>query len=75
MGIDGAIIRHNERLSSPITNVVEVDSLDACSEKILAAKAPLVQPKVAIPGVVYQAYFKDTEGNLFGIHQSDRYAR
>ena len=31
----------------------------------------MVLPKVAIPGVGYQAYCRDTEGNIFGIHQMD----
>jgi hypothetical protein len=29
----------------------------------------------AIPGVGWQAYCKDTEGNLFGIHQADTNAK
>jgi predicted enzyme related to lactoylglutathione lyase len=28
-------------------------------------------PKFAIPGIGWQAYCLDTEGNLFGIHQLD----
>ncbi len=31
-------------------------------------------PKVALPGMARQGYFVDTEGNTFGIHQTDENA-
>lgn len=31
----------------------------------------MISPKRAIPGVGYQAYCQDTEGNVFGIDQED----
>ena len=34
-----------------------------------------VVAKMPIPGIGWQAYGKDTEGNLFGIHQFDPSAR
>ena len=34
-----------------------------------------VTPKTAIPGMGYFCYCQDTEGNLFGIMQSDPTAR
>lgn len=35
----------------------------------------MVVPRMAIPGVGYQAYCKDTEGMLIGIHQRDSSAK
>jgi hypothetical protein len=32
-------------------------------------------PKHAIAGMAWQGYYKDTEGNLFGIHQPDPSAK
>jgi uncharacterized protein len=32
-------------------------------------------PKFAVPGVCWQGYFIDTEGNTFGIFQPDPAAR
>jgi predicted enzyme related to lactoylglutathione lyase len=32
-------------------------------------------PKMAVPGVGWLAYAKDTEGNIFGIMQPDTVAR
>jgi predicted enzyme related to lactoylglutathione lyase len=31
-------------------------------------------PKFALPGMAWQGYFVDTEGNTFGIHQPDENA-
>jgi uncharacterized protein len=28
-------------------------------------------PKLALPGMAWQGYYLDTEGNTFGIHQPD----
>jgi predicted enzyme related to lactoylglutathione lyase len=28
-------------------------------------------PKYALPGMAWQGYFIDTEGNTFGVHQPD----
>lgn len=32
-------------------------------------------PKYALPGMAWQAYFHDTEHNVFGLHQPDPEAR
>lgn len=32
-------------------------------------------PKYALPGMAWQEYFIDTEGNTFGLHQPDPSAR
>jgi predicted enzyme related to lactoylglutathione lyase len=48
-----------------------VDNIDAIGQAILAAGGTLALPKFAIKGMAWQAYYKDTEGNIFGIHQAD----
>jgi predicted enzyme related to lactoylglutathione lyase len=53
------------------TNVVSVDAIDASARGILAAGGTEVVPKMAVPGVGWTAYFKDTEGNTFGVIQFD----
>jgi hypothetical protein len=70
VGIDGAIMQR----TSPdqlITVVISVDSLDDSLAKAIAAGATQCAPKVAIPGMGYNAYFKDTEGNVIGLWQDD----
>ena len=52
-------------------NLMEVDSVDAATEKITAHGGKVVVPKMAIPGVGYSAYFKDSCGIAFGIYQPD----
>jgi predicted enzyme related to lactoylglutathione lyase len=54
---------------------VDVDSVDEYSKKITAAGGQQVVPKMPIPGLGWLAYFKDTEGNIFGIHQTDPTAK
>ncbi len=53
----------------------QVDSVDACLGKIIEAGGEIVVPKRPIPGVGYQAHFKDTEGNIIGIMESDPSAK
>ncbi len=50
---------------------VGTPSLDNHLKKALATGGTLALPKMAIPGVGWLAYCKDTEGNIFGMMQSD----
>ncbi|KAA3606771.1 MAG: VOC family protein [Planctomycetota bacterium] len=50
---------------------VDVDSVDDAVAKIESAGGMVVVPKMPIPKVGWVAYAKDTEGNLFGVHQAD----
>lgn len=54
---------------------VQVDSFDDIHARILDAGGSVAVPKHAIPGMAWQGYFKDTDGNVFGIHQPDESAR
>jgi uncharacterized protein len=68
-GIDGAIMRREPEMTT--INTVDVASLDDAVARITASGGTVVAPKMAIPGVGYFAYCKDTEGNTFGVMQSD----
>jgi len=50
---------------------VGVSSVDEYSAKAIAAGGQVVVPKMAIPSVGWLVYCKDTEGNIFGMMQSD----
>lgn len=50
---------------------VDVDSVDRYAVKVAAANGQVCVPKMPIPGVGWLAYGNDTEGNLFGMMQSD----
>jgi uncharacterized protein len=50
---------------------MSVADFDATAAKIEEAGGRVALPKLAIPGMAWQGYFLDTEGNTFGIHQPD----
>jgi len=52
-----------------------VGSLDEYVKKCQAAGATIAMPKMAIPGICWQAYLIDTEKNIFGLHQMDANAK
>lgn len=52
-----------------------VDSVDETLAKALAAGATVALPKMAIPGVGWQAYIKDPDNNILGLHQADASAK
>jgi predicted enzyme related to lactoylglutathione lyase len=54
---------------------MEVASFDATAAKVIAAGGRIALPKFAVPGVCWQGYFLDMEGNTFGIFQPDVAAR
>jgi predicted enzyme related to lactoylglutathione lyase len=73
-GINGGIMLHKQDMPRTV-NTIEVASVDEFADKVTRSGGKVVAPKIAIPGVGYQAYCLDTEGNLFGIHQADATAK
>ena len=73
-GIDGGILRHDPNMPRTV-NTIGVSSVDESLEKVKRNGGKVALPKSAIPGVGYQAYCLDTEGNMFGIHQADASAK
>ena len=49
---------------------MQVDNIDETIKKIEKEGGKLALPKTAIASMAWQAYYKDTEGNIFGIHQT-----
>ena len=72
-GIDGGLMRRAAP-DAAVINTIEVRSVDEFLDKIQENGGVIVAPKVAIPGVGYVAYFKDTEANVFGIIEADESA-
>lgn len=50
---------------------MQVDNIDEMIAKVEAHGGKVAVPKFAFPGMAWQAYYKDTEGNIFGLHQPD----
>ena len=73
-GINGGLMK---RMDPELTtvNTVDVPSYDEYREKVIASGGTEIKPKMAIPGVGYMGYFRDTEGNIFGIWEMDESAK
>jgi len=71
---DGALMarKHPEQA---ITNYVSVDSVADYSKKIEKLGGKICMAKTAVPQMGYFAVCQDTEGNSFGIWQSDANAK
>lgn len=50
---------------------VSVDDVDSSANSATANGGQIALPKMAIPGVGWLVYCKDTEGNIFGMMQAD----
>src|SRR6476659_826968 len=73
-GIDGGLSRRSEGDAAATTNTIDVASLDSAMEAVKAAGGEIIGDRMAIPGVGWFAAFTDTEGNRFGLMQSDEAA-
>jgi predicted enzyme related to lactoylglutathione lyase len=69
-GINGGLMQTSGEFRGTI-NTIEVEDIDAAIAKVLAHGGEMVLEKDVIPGVGYQAYFKDNTGILVGLHQAD----
>jgi uncharacterized protein len=71
-GIDGAILQRQSGAPAdgqPVNAYVctiSVDSLEEAERAIPGAGGEQVVERMEVPGVGHLAYFKDTEGNIFG---------
>lgn len=80
-GIDGGLLprRGDAPVEMAAVNAfvctADVDNIDAHVAKVAGAGGTLVVPKFAIPTIGWLAYAKDTEGNIFGMMQSDSSAK
>lgn len=73
-GINGAITEKSDYVKVT-TNTIGVASYEDAVKKIVEAGGKVLMPKMAVPGIGYMTYCKDTEGNVFGIMQSDPNAK
>ncbi|ARJ37895.1 glyoxalase [Sporosarcina ureae] len=81
LGVDGALMQRQgprpER-NQPLNGyacTMGVDDYDSTEVKILGGGGSVVLPKYALPGMAWQGYYLDAEGNIFGLHQPDKNAK
>ena len=81
MGINGALMQRQGarpeagQAMNGFTCTMSVENYDDTHEKIMANGGTVALPKHALPGMAWQGYYTDTEGNTFGIHQPDENAK
>ena len=76
-GINGALMQRqspppeaNQSMSGFVCTM-GVEDYDLTEKKILNNGGKVALPKYALPGMAWQGYYSDTEGNVIGIHQPD----
>jgi hypothetical protein len=50
---------------------IDIASVDDALRRVTDLGGQIALPKMAVPGVGWLAYAKDTEGNIFGMMQAD----
>ena len=76
-GINGGLMPRPDGDTAPRSGAgafvctIQVDDYDATEQRILAAGGEVAQAKASLGGMAWQGYYRDTEGNVFGIHQTD----
>ncbi|TXK80651.1 VOC family protein [Paenibacillus sp. N3.4] len=80
-GLNGALMQRQGASSVPgqalngYACTMGVGDYDSTESKILNHGGKVSLPKYALPGMAWQGYYMDTEGNIFGIHQPDKNAK
>ncbi len=69
-GIDGGLARRTDSVVG-IENTIDVKNLEISLIAVEANGGEIIRPKMAVPGVGWMAYIKDTEGNIFGLMEED----
>ena len=72
-GIDGGLARREDP-ETGVENTIDVKNLDQTLMDVKANGGTIARPRMAVPGVGWMAYIKDTEGNTFGLMESDENA-
>jgi predicted enzyme related to lactoylglutathione lyase len=67
--INGGLFKRGEGLTAPVVTV-DVDDIDAALEKISKQGGSVHREKMEVPGSGWNAYFKDSEGNIVGLWQN-----
>jgi len=79
-GISGAIMEREHPLSGKDGLIgyrctIDISSVDESVARVSEHGGSVVAPKMAVPGVGWMALCKDTEGNIFGLMESDESAQ
>lgn len=67
--INGGIFRRGDILRAPVVTI-DVEDIDAALEQIARLGGETVRGRMAVPGSGWNAYFRDSEGNVVGLWQN-----
>jgi uncharacterized protein len=68
--INGGLLERGLPVGGPVI-VMDVEDIDACLQQIEKLGGTTVSHKQPVDDMGYSAYFKDSEGNLMGLWQSN----
>ncbi|MBM7619969.1 putative enzyme related to lactoylglutathione lyase [Bacillus tianshenii] len=80
-GVNGALMQRRgpaPEANQPMNGfscTMGVADYEATEKLILEHGGKVAVPKYALPGMAWQGYYVDTEGNVFGVHQPDENAK
>lgn len=80
-GIDGGLFKRmgpspeEMQAVNAFVCTMDVANINETITKVVNAGGKEALPKFAMPGMAWLAYYKDTEGNIFGIYQEDKNAK
>jgi len=81
LGINGALMQRKgnppevNAAMNGFSCTMGVENYDQTEAKILEHGGKVALPKHALPGMAWQGYYLDPEGNVFGVHQPDENAK
>ncbi len=74
-GINGAILQRRGPINGDAVIAyvctIDVPDIDEAITKATSQGGTVALPKMPVPGVGWLAYYKDSEGNIFGMLQTD----
>jgi predicted enzyme related to lactoylglutathione lyase len=79
-GMRGGVLARPAPTSAEMTGTnaftvsMQIEGFDGMAERILDLGGQVAMPKFAVPGICWQGYFMDSEGNVFGIFEVDENA-
>ena len=71
----GGAVQGRQEGQSGVTVYFDTDDVVATGEKVQSLGGTVVMPKMPVPGMGYFAICQDTEGNAFGLWESDESAQ
>ena len=74
-GINGGLVQRRGKIDGEAVIAyvctINIPDIDATQSTVEQNGGTIAVPKMAVPGVGWLVYFKDTEGNIFGAMEND----